>query len=80
MRAIPPTRRSGTPISRASSGRFYGTFTLSGGKVAVVDVADLSASKQNHRRGNGPLRRSTRRVKETRVAEGRTRDVFTIIS
>ena len=61
---------------------FYGTFTLPGGKVSVVDVADLSASKQTFAIVGGTGRYAGARgvVKETRVAEGRTKDVFTIVT
>jgi hypothetical protein len=61
---------------------FYGTFTLPGGKVSVVDVGDLSASKQTYAIVGGTRRYAGARgtLKETRVAEGRTRDVFTIVT
>jgi hypothetical protein len=61
---------------------FYGTFTLPGGKVSVVDVADLSASKQTYAIVGGTGRYAGARgtVEETRVVEGRTKDVFTIVN
>ena len=60
----------------------YGTFTLPGGKVSVVDVGDLSASKQTYAIVGGTGRYAGARgtLKETRVAEGRTKDVFTIVT
>ena len=61
---------------------FYGTFTLPGGRVSVVDVASLAATKQVYAIVGGTGRYLGARgvVRETRIAEGKTRDVFTIIT
>lgn len=61
---------------------FYGTFTLPGGRVSVVDLGSLTAAKQSLAIVGGTGRYAGARgvVVETRIAEGRTRDVFTIIT
>jgi hypothetical protein len=61
---------------------FYGTFTLPGGRVSVVDLGSLTAAKQSLAIVGGTGRYLGARgvVVETRVAEGQTRDVFTIVT
>jgi hypothetical protein len=61
---------------------FYGTFTLPGGKVSVVDLGSLTAATQTLAivGGTGRYAGAHGIIVETRVAEGQTRDVFTIIT
>lgn len=61
---------------------FYGTFTLPGGRVSVVDLGSLTAAKQSLAIVGGTGRYTGARgvVVETRIGEGRTRDVFTIVT
>ena len=61
---------------------FYGTFTLPGGRVSVVDAGNLTARKQTLAivGGTGRYLGAGGSVVETRVAEGKTRDVFTIVT
>ena len=61
---------------------FYGTFTLPGGRVSVVDLGNLTADRQPLAIVGGTGRYAGARgvVVETRVAEGMTRDVFTIVT
>jgi hypothetical protein len=61
---------------------FYGTFTLPGGRVSVVDLGSLTAAKQSLAIVGGTGRYAGARgvVTETRIGEGQTRDVFTIIT
>jgi hypothetical protein len=61
---------------------FHGTFTLPGGRVSVVDVGSFTARKQALAIVGGTGRYvGARGVDvETRISEGKTRDVFTIIT
>jgi hypothetical protein len=62
--------------------QFSVTFTLPGGKLTVVDVGDLTAKTQTYAIVGGTGRYAGARGtdKETRVGEGRSRDVFTIVT
>lgn len=61
---------------------FFGTFTLPGGRVSVVDLGSLTAKTQTLAIVGGTGRYLGARGvdKETRLGEGMTRDVFTIIT
>jgi hypothetical protein len=61
---------------------FFGTFTLPGGRISVVDLGSLTGKSQVIAIVGGTGRYAGARGvdRETRIAEGKTRDVFTIIT
>ena len=69
-------------ITEAPLIEFFATLTLPGGKLTIADVGDLTAKTQVYAIVGGTGRYAGARGtdRETRIGEGMTRDVLTIIT